>query len=251
MKSSELDIVHALRMEKNYVCNLVVTACFPAPVDLKLLARVVGATYKPSRFAAVRYRIKHPKCTMLVFKSGKCVCIGCTKLHQAYFAINQCHKDLCTISPNIRISSYRVQNIVTHTNINRQIDILRMSSENGLLTNYDPELFPGLRMSLREQNARASVFFQGNIVVTGCNDFAVLQRTWETVRQRVEPYIINDESDTSPNSRTDAEKASTSKPINRTHNASCMQRQIDRLLYLENVGDVDAEIYQENVFAER
>ncbi|KAK3255112.1 hypothetical protein CYMTET_35739 [Cymbomonas tetramitiformis] len=233
----DLNVVHTLRREGIYVCNLVVTASFPAPIDLMLLARVVGATYKPNRFAAVRYRIKHPKCTMLVFKSGKCVCIGCTKLHQAYLAINQCYKDLCVISPGVKLSAYKVQNIVTHTNVKGRIDILRMSMENGLVTNYDPELFPGLRMSLREQNARASVFFQGNIVVTGCNDFAALQRTWETVKQRVEPYLTRDRSDASPN-RSDIEDASTTKPKNCTHNASCMQRQIDRLLYLEGV---DAE----------
>lgn len=217
-----LECLYALRKMNIFVCNLVLTAIFTVNINLEAFAERVGGAYRPSKFAAVRFRIKQPRCTMLVFKSGKCVCIGCTKVVHAESAINQCFRHICRIDRNARISKIDVQNIVSHSNTGRRVNLIRMSRENSMNINYDPELFPGLRMSLREQNARACVFFQGNIVVTGCKDFDTLFRAWQIVKARVEPYLEVSTDEAVPSSRQ------------LTHSSSAIQRHLDRLTYNED-----------------
>ncbi|KAK3246099.1 hypothetical protein CYMTET_44320 [Cymbomonas tetramitiformis] len=231
LSKESLSALGAMQRDEIYICNLVVTASFIADLDLHNFARVVGGTYRPSKFAAVRFRVKHPKCTMLVFGSGKCVCIGCMSVGMAEAAINQCFRQVCKITRTARISDISVQNIVSHTNMKRRVDLLKMAKENGLNTNYDPELFPGLRMSLQEQNARACIFFQGNVVVTGCKNFETLARVWSIVKKRTEPYTqhaVSTKEDTSP--RQDPRFAPAHFD-HLTHTATSVTRQLDRLTY--------------------
>eukprot|EP00854_Cymbomonas_tetramitiformis_P000139 gene139-231_t len=230
LSDESIEALTAMRKQNIFICNLVVTASFIADLDLHNFARVVGGTYRPSKFAAVRFRVKHPKCTMLVFGSGKCVCIGCMSVGEAEIAINQCFGYVCKVVRTAKISDISVQNIVSHTNINKRVDLIRMSQENGLNTNYDPELFPGLRMSLQEQNARACIYFQGNIVVTGCKNFETLARVWTIVHKRAEPYIQSLPNTNSGLGESNAYTSST--PFDSfSHTATSMSRQLDRLTY--------------------
>ncbi|KAK3243017.1 hypothetical protein CYMTET_41023 [Cymbomonas tetramitiformis] len=226
LSDAALDRVYALKEMRIYVCNLVLTAIFTVDIDLAAFAQIVGGAYRPRKFAAVRFRVKQPKCTMLVFKSGKCVCIGCTKVTHAEAAINQCFRHICKIDRTAKISKIQVQNIVSHTNLGKRVDLLKMSKEHSMKTNYDPELFPGLRMSLREQNARACVFFQGNVVVTGCKDFETLFRVWQIVKERIQPYVESVAS-ADPNIATNASELN--------HSSCSIQRHLDRLTYNEDV----------------
>eukprot|EP00854_Cymbomonas_tetramitiformis_P017913 gene17913-21328_t len=187
------DCLERLSKRNIRVCNLVVTAVFSNCIDLVTFAKVVGGTYRPKKFAAVRFRVRNPRCTILVFKSGKCVFIGCTKVWQVDIAVNQCFIYVARMCANVKLMDVRVQNIVTHTKLPGKLDLNRMYSENALFTNYNPELFPGLRMSLQEQNARASLFFQGNVIVTGCNTFGAVEKMWNVVEERSKPYL-NDSS---------------------------------------------------------
>ncbi|KAK3288667.1 hypothetical protein CYMTET_3885 [Cymbomonas tetramitiformis] len=230
-----LDRVYALKEMQIHICNLVLTAIFTVNVDLGAFARNVGGAYRPSKFAAVRFRIKQPKCTLLVFKSGKCVCIGCTKVIHAEAAINQCFRHICGVDRAAKISNIRVQNIVSHTNIGKRVNLIKMSKENSMNISYDPELFPGLRMSLREQNARACVFFQGNIVVTGCKDFDTLFRVWQIVKARIDPYVETSEG---------ALSMVTTSASGMNHSSSAVQRHVDRLTYNE---DADVETMNDSL----
>eukprot|EP00854_Cymbomonas_tetramitiformis_P009652 gene9652-11436_t len=220
----------SMRKKDIHICNLVVTACFIANFNLYSFARLVGGTYRPSKFAAVRFRLKIPKCTMLVFASGKCVCIGCMSVGEAEIAINTCFRYVCKIARSAKLSDISVQNIVSHTNIKHRVNLIKMSQENSLNINYDPELFPGLRMSLQEQNARACIFFQGNIVVTGCKSFETLARVWSIVQQRIEPYI--QQSSEIDKEACNSDCVFSAKTHNHlSHNATSMSRQLDRLMY--------------------
>ncbi|KAK3234580.1 hypothetical protein CYMTET_55131 [Cymbomonas tetramitiformis] len=132
-----------------------------------------------------------------------------------------------------------------------KLDLIRMYSENALYTNYNPELFPGLRMSLHEQNARASLFFQGNVIVTGCNTFNIVERMWDLVEQRSKPYLseVNTiiETDAVAADDSNGEKIAyacdtsaefTSEHL--THNYTAMNRQIERLYYRDEDRTKDA-----------
>eukprot|EP00854_Cymbomonas_tetramitiformis_P025745 gene25745-31494_t len=152
-------------------------------------------------------------------------------------AINQCYSYICALCDRTKIMSVNIQNIVTYTKFKGKVDLMRMFEENGLHTIYNPELFPGLRMSLHKQNARASIFFQGNAIVTGCNNFALVENLWDIVEHRTQPYLKHDTASTAENSLVKIEKITSSNSLkvyssdNLTHNYTAMNRQIERLLY--------------------
>lgn len=75
--------------------NVVATASFGRTIDL---ARVVINTphslYEPEHFPGVIMRRRDPKCTILLFASGKLVCVGANSVEAASAAINTLYTDL-------------------------------------------------------------------------------------------------------------------------------------------------------------
>eukprot|EP00854_Cymbomonas_tetramitiformis_P001049 gene1049-1592_t len=119
-----------------------------------------------------------------------------------------------------------------------------MYKENGLYTIYNPELFPGLRMSLHKMNARASIFFQGNAIVTGCNDFKLVEDLWNIVESRTHPYLQKSAHEKMNPSQTHEEdpmsKVYSSDHL--THNYTAMNRQIERLMYCGDMKNEDSRM---------
>ena len=57
--------------------NIVATANLGCELNLKHIAlQARNAEYNPKRFAAVIMRIRNPRTTALIFRSGKIVCTG-------------------------------------------------------------------------------------------------------------------------------------------------------------------------------
>ena len=64
--------------------NLVATTDLQAPVDLRKLAQWCrNAEFNPKRFSGLIMRCKEPKCTGLVFQSGKIVVTGAKSEREA------------------------------------------------------------------------------------------------------------------------------------------------------------------------
>ena len=82
------DVVH-----KTY--NVVATADFGTSLDLDPVVRSIPRSlYEPEHFPGVIMRRQNPKCTILLFASGKLVCVGADSEDAASSAVNQLHADL-------------------------------------------------------------------------------------------------------------------------------------------------------------
>lgn len=123
---------------------------------------------------------------------------------------------------DIKLKQVHVQNIVTHKDYDGALDLSRMATDDALVVNYNPELFPGLRLSLRAANARATVFFQGKVIVTGCRSKEDVRDAWEEVHRRIDKYRVETVRACDVDGvRLDAY----------THSINALHRQIDRLTY--------------------
>lgn len=71
-----------------YFCrNCVATVDLHTPLDLQIVnARTRNTEYNPSRFHGVIMRIREPRTTALIFKTGKIVCTGARNEHDALLA---------------------------------------------------------------------------------------------------------------------------------------------------------------------
>jgi len=167
--------------------NVVATATLGQDLDLDSIVRVFpGVEYRPERFPGLVYRLKKPKTTTLIFRTGKMVCTGAKSERQArkgvMKVVDELEKNGIVIAGKPTIQT---QNIVASVALGGSIDIEKTAySMKG--TMYEPEQFPGLIYRMNDPKVVILVFSSGNLVCTGAKkeeevDVAVtkLQETLE------------------------------------------------------------------------
>jgi len=88
-------------------CNLGIA------LDLKTIAmHARNAEYNPKRFSAVIMRIREPKTTALIFKSGKMVVTGAKSEEQARQAARKYARIVQKLDFPARFTDFKIQNIV-------------------------------------------------------------------------------------------------------------------------------------------
>ena len=126
--------------------NLVVTSALGDSLDLEAIARRLdGTEYDPHRFPGLLYRLREPKTTTLLFKSGKALCTGAKTVDDARMAIALVAKRLRAAGfPVNRDREVEVQNIVATADLGARVDLNEVARSLGQRIEYEPEQFPGL-----------------------------------------------------------------------------------------------------------
>ena len=90
--------------------NIVSTAKLNAELDLyKIGLEGRNVEYKPKRFAAAIMRIRDPKTTALIFRSGKMVCTGAKSEQDSHTAAKSYARQLKKIgNPSVRLSDFTI-----------------------------------------------------------------------------------------------------------------------------------------------
>lgn len=150
--------------------NIVASASFGGELDLGAITGALdGAQYDSRRFPGLIYRLKDPKCTVLLFASGKSVCTGANSLGAVDAAMRELTRQL--EAAGIAVSSrpiIEVQNIVATGDLGRRTDpktlALALGSENA---EYEPEQFPGLVYRMDSPKVVLLIFATNKVVCTG------------------------------------------------------------------------------------
>lgn len=101
---------HGLRL---YLQNCVASCDLSCNPDLPHLAtHARNVEYNPRRFAAAITRLNEPKCTSLVFHSGKMVVTGCKNEDDTLLAARKIAKILNKLGMAAAIKDFKIQNIV-------------------------------------------------------------------------------------------------------------------------------------------
>jgi transcription initiation factor TFIID TATA-box-binding protein len=148
--------------------NVVATAALGQEVDLNSILRAFpGTEYRPETFPGLVYKLKNPRATALIFRTGKMVCTGTTSERQAKRAVNSIVDELkrggIVITGKTEI---QIQNIVASAGLGGSIDLEKtmFSLER---TMYEPEQFPGLIYRMNDPKVVILIFSSGKLVCTG------------------------------------------------------------------------------------
>jgi transcription initiation factor TFIID TATA-box-binding protein len=170
-------------------------------LDLDYIAQKYGGNvqYNPERFPGLVYRLWKPKTAMLIFKTGKMVCVGSKTIKDAKKAIYKVNNDVikkCFGKQELPLD-INIANIVASVHINKTI----LVDEYERLTDqyprykvmYEPDMFPavvardsqeyeitkpdGGKIVLKE-SPTFLLYTTGNIVSAGC-------RSEESLESRV------------------------------------------------------------------
>lgn len=148
--------------------NIVATVNLCCALDLRQIAlRARNAEYNPRRFAAVIMRIREPRTTALMFRSGKLVCTGARSELQARTAARKFARIAQKLGYDAKFNDFKVQNIVASCDVGFTIKLESLALNHAQFSCYEPELFPGLVYRMVKPCILLLVFVSGKVVLTG------------------------------------------------------------------------------------
>ena len=141
-------------------------------------------------------RLREPRCTALVFQSGKLVCTGAKSEAAAKRGARIYAAIIAKIGFPVQFTGFRLQNVVATVNVGFPIRLEALAFAHNTYASYEPELFPGLIYRLLEPKTVILTFVSGRIVLTGARSVAQLHEAFRKVypllnefrKQCVGPY---------------------------------------------------------------
>ncbi|XP_077501628.1 uncharacterized protein LOC144112682 [Amblyomma americanum] len=112
-------------------------------------------------------RIREPRTTALLFRSGKIVCTGARSELQASIAARKFARITQKLRYNARFTDFKVQNIVASCDVGFRIKLESLALIESQCSCYEPELFPGLVYRMVQPSVLLLVFVSGKVVLTG------------------------------------------------------------------------------------
>ena len=176
--------------------NVVTTANFGCRVDLVTLAWKYSGKYAPKSFAACQVRIQYPKTTALIFASGKIVCAGARSESLSRMALYVYARMVGKIHPTARIRGVKVQNIVASGFLENKMNLTNLYKENYSTVQYDPDIFPGARITLALHGMHATVFLSGKVILSGAKTRGDIHEAWDRMYDMCKPHFRTEKSDT-------------------------------------------------------
>ncbi len=124
--------------------------------------------------------------TLLIYGTGKIVCVGVKTSEQAFFMIKTWiyHLQKNDFKIEIEKDSFKIQNIVSSVVTPFNINIAAFASKKSENCTYEAELFPGVIVDdicSNNQSLKAIIFKSGKMVVTGAKKKKQIKRVVRTM----------------------------------------------------------------------
>ena len=167
--------------------NVVATGDVKQSFDLIKINTTFDKTeYNPDRFPGLVYRIKIPKTSTLIFRTGKMVCTGAKSEEMAIKAVKTVVQRLRKGKIKIKKDAViTVQNIVAAINLGGKIH-LEQAARTLPRSMYEPEQFPGLIHRMLDPKTVILLFASGKLVCTGAKKEADVYRSVHNLHASLE-----------------------------------------------------------------
>ena len=166
-------------------------------IDLAELARrTTFVEYNPKKFAAATARIFFPRTTALCFASGNMVCTGAKDEVHARLAARKYVSVLQRFGFAVEMRNFRIQNLVASTDVGGLLKLDEMSNAFGAICGYEPDMFPGLIIRLKQPKVVYLCFRSGKVVITGARNRGVIMQSFARMYEDIFVKFIDSESTT-------------------------------------------------------
>ena len=139
----------------------------------EIAAKLENVEYNPKRYHPVILRLRHPKCTINIFASGKIVCNGTAHKTDALNACREAVSLIGKVYPCVRCHNFTICNLVYGGSLNKSVDLPNIY-KTIMHCIYEPELFPGMKISVPVANVSGNknnvvilLFHTGKFIITG------------------------------------------------------------------------------------
>lgn len=210
MATEPQDAVNSIKIQ-----NCVATVNLGCDLNLqKINFRTRNSEYNPSRFHGVIMRIRAPRCTALIFRSGKVVCTGARNESDANLGARKFARILqklgYPVSGNwiwhiaslifrifnniclqVKFMDFKIQNLVATVDLRFPIRLENLNQMHGQFSSYEPELFPGLIYRMVKPRVVLLIFVNGKIVFTGAKSNAEISESLENIYPILQSFRKN------------------------------------------------------------
>ncbi len=132
-------------------------------LGLQKIANKCQMKYEPRKFAAVVWKCRRPKTTLLLFNNGKIICTGAKNPEAGKRAMERICQLLKKIGYDVSLSDPKVVNVVIVGHVEKFLDLNSVAKKfNGF---FEGEIFPGC--FVKRDNYHATVFSSGKFVMRG------------------------------------------------------------------------------------
>nr|XP_046233835.1 TATA-box-binding protein-like [Scatophagus argus] len=158
--------------------NVISTVKLGCDLDLDLIAhKAWNVEYNRKIFNGLTMRIREPRTTALIYKSGTLVCLGAKSVEQSWQAARKYTHIVKRLGFPAHCLNFKIHNLVATCNtfplnLNELADHQHCS--------FEPELFPGLHYKVTP-GINVTIFSSGKITFTGAKKEAEIYEAFYTI----------------------------------------------------------------------
>jgi len=165
-----------------HIQNVVATVSVGCQLDLLRISKEARNTeFKPSRFSACVMRLREPRCTALIFSTGKIVCTGSRSVADAVKATRRYARIIQKLGYAVKMEGFKVQNMVGTCDLHFPIRLEGLVQEHHKFGSYEPELFHGLVYRMIMPRVVILIFSTGKLVFTGAKSEENIKDAYENI----------------------------------------------------------------------
>ena len=168
--------------------NVVATAGINQEINIKkIIKKFADVKYDPKKFPGAIIKLKSPKATILLFRTGSIVCTGTKSEEKAKQALTFFANKLEELGIDLvqGLSEVKIENIVSSCNFRNKIH-LEKAARTLPRSLYEPEQFPGIIHRMTYPKTVILLFASGKLVCTGAKITSDIHLSVNTLRTMLE-----------------------------------------------------------------
>eukprot|EP00922_Rhytidocystis_sp_ex-Travisia-forbesii_P005090 GHVS01007435.1.p1 GENE.GHVS01007435.1~~GHVS01007435.1.p1 ORF type:complete len:286 (+),score=40.38 GHVS01007435.1:29-859(+) len=177
------------------VQNLIASVYLCVRIDLRsLVISIRNAEYNPRKVNAVVVRYRSPRCTALVFHSGRMMITGAAGDEEAKEAARKIAKliQMVTKVEGMKFRGFKVENLIASADCGVPVRLEDLAKDHKDFCCYEPELFSGLVYRYNPCSSPVSavllIFVSGKIIITGCKKKSDAESVFDSIYPVVMQY---------------------------------------------------------------
>jgi transcription initiation factor TFIID TATA-box-binding protein len=182
-------------MAKYKITNLVASADLGIELDLyQLPLKFKNIEYEPEQFPGAILKFNNPKATLLLFKNGRTVIVGCKDKKLIKEALARAYKMLFPYSKKIskkldeKNIKFEITNIVAAGDVEMKLDLFKLAMNVEEDIEYEPEQFPGAVLRFRNPPISLLIFRNGKLIIAGAKSKEEIEKILERTEKIVKKY---------------------------------------------------------------
>ena len=150
-------------------------------------------------FQIFEIRIKEPKSIVFIYSKGKLICLGAKSIEDSEKTARKYCNELKSLGYNTKFNDFKIVNIVATCDVKFPILLTKLKEKeyqrlktNNIILNYDPEIYPGLRIHLKNPEVALTIFASGKINFTGAKKMEDIKKAFELLYPLIYKYKNKD-----------------------------------------------------------